>query len=71
MHILRSAGFTLTGMLILLLACNRNIVNLTYTNAKEEVPQLGNLIFRFSNSLVKDSLLNRWDSVEYVSFELN
>jgi hypothetical protein len=24
---------------------NRNMVNLDYTNAKEEVPQLGNLIF--------------------------
>ena len=44
-------------------------VKLDYTNAKGEVPQFGNLVFRFSNSLVKDSLLNEWDSTEYVSFE--
>src|SRR6478672_6454322 len=50
-------------------ACNRNSVKLDYTNAKGEVPQLGNLVFRFSNSLVKDSLLNQWDSAEYISFE--
>ena len=50
-------------------ACNRNSVKLDYTNAKGEVPQLGNLVFRFSNSLVKDSLLNQWDSTEYISFE--
>jgi len=50
-------------------ACNRNSVKLDYTNAKGEVPQLGNLVFRFSNSLVKDSMLNQWDSTEYISFE--
>jgi len=65
----RYASVTLTGVIIFLCACNRSLVNLDYTNAKDEVPQLGNLIFRFSHPLVKDSLLNRWDSVEYVSFE--
>ncbi|HYC41136.1 MAG TPA: MG2 domain-containing protein [Chitinophagaceae bacterium] len=50
-------------------ACRRNSVSLTYTNAKDEVPQLGNLVFRFSGSLASDSLLNAWDSTEYVSFE--
>ncbi len=49
--------------------CSRNTVSLDYTNAKDEVPQLGNLIFRFNKPLVGDSLLNRWDSAEYVSFE--
>src|SRR4030095_6621053 len=48
---------------------NRNTVKLDYTNAKGEVPQLGNLVFRFSNSLVKDSMINQWDSTEYISFE--
>ena len=69
MRIQRFACVTLSSAIIFLCACNRNIVNLDYTNAKEEVPQLGNLVFRFSNSLVKDSLINRWDSVEYISFE--
>ena len=44
-------------------------LRLDYTNAKDEVPSLGNLIFRFDKSLVHDSLLNRWDSAEYISFE--
>ena len=50
-------------------ACKRNTVSLEFTNAKGEVPQLGNLVFRFSHSLVKDSMLNQWDSSDYVSFE--
>ncbi|RYY60038.1 MAG: alpha-2-macroglobulin family protein [Chitinophagaceae bacterium] len=58
----------LTGT-IFLAACNRKAVSLSYTNAKGEVPQLGNLVFRFSNSLVKDSMMNAWDSTDYISFE--
>lgn len=60
---------TTVTVVIFFLACNRNFVALDYTNAKDEVPPLGNLIFRFDKSLVNDSLLNRWDSAEYVSFE--
>ena len=59
----------LTTGTIFLFACNKNIVSLSYTNAKGEVPLLGNLIFRFSQSMVKDSMLNAWDSTDYVSFE--
>ena len=69
MRISRFACITLAGVIVYLSACNRSLVNLEYTNAKDEVPQLGNLVFRFSQPLVKDSLLNRWDSVEYISFE--
>jgi uncharacterized protein YfaS (alpha-2-macroglobulin family) len=50
-------------------SCSRNSVALNYTNAKGEVPQLGNLVFRFSKSIYPDSLVNNWDSSEYVSFE--
>src|SRR5882724_449455 len=60
---------TTATVVIFLLACNRNFVALDYTNAQDEVPPLGNLIFRFDKSLVHDSLLNRWDSTQYVSFE--
>src|SRR5689334_16801043 len=67
MRISRFACIALVG--VIMFSCNRSFVNLDYTNAKDEVPQLGNLIFRFSKPLVKDSLLNRWDSVEYISFE--
>ncbi|HEU4573427.1 MAG TPA: MG2 domain-containing protein, partial [Chitinophagaceae bacterium] len=55
--------------LFFLTSCQRNAVKLDFTNAKGEVQQLGNLVFRFSKSLVTDSLLNRWDSTAYVSFE--
>jgi hypothetical protein len=50
-------------------SCKKNGVNLEYTNAKGEVPTLGNLVFRFSKALIPDSLLNQWDSTDYVSFE--
>ena len=59
----------LSAAVIILYSCSRNVVSLDFTNAKGEVQQLGNLTFRFSKSLVNDSLLNTWDSAEYVSFE--
>jgi hypothetical protein len=61
--------FLFSAGLLLLASCNRNSVSLSHTNAKGEVPQLGNLVFRFSHSLVPDSLLQAWDSTEYISFE--
>src|SRR6185369_4041013 len=54
---------------VFLSACKHNAITLDSTNAKGEVPQLGNLTFRFSSSLVKDSLLNAWDSTNYIEFE--
>ncbi|MEO8404483.1 MAG: MG2 domain-containing protein [Chitinophagaceae bacterium] len=60
---------SILAILFFITACNRNAVSLSYTNAKDEVPQLGNLTFRFSQSMVSDSMLNMWDSAEYVSFE--
>src|SRR5215216_1698980 len=57
------------GVAIFLSSCKRHSVSLDFTSAKGEVPQLGNLVFRFNKSLVHDSLLNFWDSTEYVSFE--
>lgn len=56
-------------VVIFLSSCSRNTVNLDYTNAKEEVPALGNLVFRFDKSLVSDSLVNIWDTLEYIRFE--
>lgn len=54
---------------IFLSSCKKNSVSLSFTNAKNEVPQLGNLVFRFSHSLATDSMLNAWDSTDYISFE--
>src|ERR1700743_3187566 len=65
-----SALITITlSVFIVLPSCNRSTVGLSYTNARDEVPPLGNLVFRFDQSLVKDSLLDQWDSTAYVSFE--
>src|SRR4051795_7272743 len=55
--------------IIFLLSCNRNLVNLDFTNAKDEVAPLTNFIFRFNKTLIADSLINQWDSSKYVSFE--
>lgn len=57
------------AIFFLLISCNRTAVKLDATTATDEVPQLGNLSFHFSKALVSDSLLNRWDSTEYISFE--
>jgi hypothetical protein len=54
---------------IVLPSCSRNHVAVDFTNAKGEVPQLGNLVFRFSKPIHPDSLLNNWDSTEYISFD--
>jgi len=68
---MRIANYVVTALwvVIFLPACNRHAVVLDFTNAHDEVPQLGNLVFRFSQPLIKDSLLNQWDSTQYISFE--
>jgi uncharacterized protein YfaS (alpha-2-macroglobulin family) len=69
MRIKQLIAVTACVVAIFFTSCNRNYVALDYTNAKDEVPQLGNLTFRFNKSLIADSLLNNWDSTEYISFE--
>ena len=64
-----TASLTILAVYLFLSACNRSTVSLQYTTAKDEVPTLGNLTFRFDQSLVKDSLLDQWDSTAYVGFE--
>src|SRR5450755_4370377 len=54
-----------------LFGCNSNLVNLDFTNAKDEVAPLTNLVFRFDKTLIADSLINHWDSTKYISFEPN
>jgi uncharacterized protein YfaS (alpha-2-macroglobulin family) len=65
---MRSRSLFSLILIFAFLSCNRNIVNLDYTNAENEVPTLGNLIFRFDKALVKDSLVNKWDSTQYITF---
>jgi len=59
---------TTMTVMVMFVSCNRNAIQLNYTNAKGEVPMLGNLVFQFNKSLVSDSMMNRWDSSEYVTF---
>ncbi len=54
---------------LFLFSCNKNLVSLDFTNAREEVAPLTNLIFRFDKTLIADSLINQWDSTKYISFE--
>jgi alpha-2-macroglobulin len=47
-------------------------LNLSHTNAKGEVPTMGNLTFRFNKSLLgsnTDSVINQWADEELMSFE--
>jgi alpha-2-macroglobulin len=66
---LKSSLLFLFVIPVFFLSCNRNLVNLDFTNAKEEVGTLTNLVFRFDKTLIADSLINRWDSTVYISFE--
>ncbi len=56
-------------MAIFLSSCKHDYITIEATTAKGEVPQLGNLTFRFNKAVHPDSLLNNWDSTEYISFE--
>ena len=62
-------GLSVLFVVIWTVSCNRNAVSLQKTNAEGEIKQLQNLVFYFDKALVGDSLLNRWDSTEYISFE--
>lgn len=62
----------MTALLFLCACSSKNGVNLAFTNAKDEVPQTGNLIFRFNKTLIaadKDSLLNSWIDESLITFE--
>jgi len=55
---------------LLLASCrNKNNLNLSETNCREEVPVLGNFNFVFDKNLVNDSSLNRWLDDPYIEFE--
>ncbi|GAO42536.1 alpha-2-macroglobulin family protein [Flavihumibacter petaseus] len=59
----------LACLAVITLSCNRSTVSVEFTNAGKPVQPLQNLTFRFNHPLVKDSLLNRWDSTAYIRFE--
>ena len=60
--------FLFLAISLMAISCKQNAVKLSSTNARDEVPVLGNLVFRFSESIASDSMLNQWDSTEYIRF---
>ena len=56
-------------LILLVNACiNRNEVHLTARNFEAEVEQQQNLIFTFDRDLAADSVLNQWDTIQYIQF---
>jgi len=49
-------------------ACNSNQVKITNKNFDAEINQQQNLIFTMSKELAHDTLLNKWDTSEYIKF---
>jgi uncharacterized protein YfaS (alpha-2-macroglobulin family) len=50
-------------------SCNRNKIFIEYTNFSDEINLYQNLEFRFNKEIVHDSMLNVWDSAEYMEFK--
>lgn len=57
-------------MLVALLAgcTGKNVIKITDRNFTDEINQFQNLVFEFNNELVTDSMLNIWDSTNYIEF---
>ena len=55
---------------LIIIGCSDNqTVKLIDTNFEDEIQSGQNLSFVFSKPLVGDSVLNRWDSTQYIRFE--
>lgn len=52
--------FIVMSMLLFSACKDKNQINLLETNARDEVPLLGNFTFTFDKNLAADSQLNRW-----------
>ncbi|HKR06329.1 MAG TPA: alpha-2-macroglobulin [Bacteroidia bacterium] len=57
-----------TALCLLVCACatDKNRVGLIDKNFSDEIGPRQNLVFKFDHDLCPDSLLNRWDSVQYI-----
>lgn len=68
-HYLRLA-VVLTASLFFAASCSRkNEVDVTGRNFDSEIDQQQNLQFSFNKDIYPDSLLQQWDSVQYVEFQ--
>jgi alpha-2-macroglobulin len=62
--------FHLFAVAILLASCTgRNTLKVKETNFDGQIDRFQNLVFTFNKDLVPDSLLNRWDTLPYLTFE--
>jgi uncharacterized protein YfaS (alpha-2-macroglobulin family) len=62
-------SIVLIGCLLLCACHSKNELQVTATNFQSEVEQQQNLIFSFNKDIVPDSLVNVWDSTQYIEFE--
>ena len=54
---------------VFMTACSgKNVIKVSTRNFTDEINQFQNLVFEFNNDLVTDSMLNIWDSTEYIAF---
>ena len=59
--------FSALAFLLLIGSCSlRNTISVTDRNFGEEIETRQNLVFKFDSDLVPDSLINIWDSTEYI-----
>jgi hypothetical protein len=55
--------------LLVFSTCTRNLLEINASSLKNEVATKENLTFTFSNPIVADSMLNRWDTTQYVQLQ--
>src|SRR5947199_1917263 len=60
----------LIGYLFFCIACNttKNELTVRYKNFDDEIEQQQNLVFAFNKDIYPDSLLQSWDSTDYIEF---
>ncbi len=64
--------YPIFALILLIASCSgsdENAINVIEKNFEEEVPLAGNLIFTFDKSLISDTLVNYWDTTEYIKFD--
>lgn len=65
---LKKVGYLLIAISFLVVSCNKDSAKLISKNFEKEVPTTGNLSFSFDRVLAPDSLLDFWDTTDYITF---
>ena len=66
---LKKVGYLLIAISFLVTSCNKDKVKLISKNFEKEVPTTGNLSFSFDRVLAPDSIIDFWDTTNYITFE--